>query len=399
MIDYAIEIERAILGACILEKNLAEDLLLPRDAFYVNEHRYIYDAIKNTGGDYLATEQYLKEQGVYDHTISILNDCLKEPSTNFEYHYEIVKEKYLSRKWKKGLMDAIKKEGDVYAMISDVQELADGVIMNKSSANANEIIEREKNRTIAEIIQLNDINMDLFYNSANKKGMLEVTIADSGHGKTQYAMYKAWKVLNSGYKVFWVQLEGFDVDTAEYFIKNDYSQNIYINHSIYDVEEIKNEARNIKREHGLDYIVIDYVQNVECSHVERSSAVEYISKQFTKMAKKLNCYVHLLSQVTINYNNRSGWKQEPSYGDVRWSQQLKQDAHVITSVFRPSRINSLVVDGSYIRDFQNNTQDINSVYVKQAKLRHGQQEPKRLHLIHTNDGLLQKHEMKNEAAF
>jgi len=101
----------------------------------------------------------------------------------------------------------------------------------------------------------------------------------------------------------------------------------------------------------------------------------------------LNVFCHPLSQVSINYSIRSGWKQEPSYGDVRWSQQLKQDAHIITSVFRPCKIESLALSQDKAKDWNDNMIPYDSVFIKQAKVRHGKQEWKRLHMIHTDDGL------------
>jgi hypothetical protein len=47
----------------------------------------------------------------------------------------------------------------------------------------------------------------------------------------------------------------------------------------------------------------------------------------------------------------------------------------------------LVIDQERVRDWRENPQPFNSVFIKQAKVRHGKQEWKRLHLIHTEKGL------------
>jgi replicative DNA helicase len=104
------------------------------------------------------------------------------------------------------------------------------------------------------------------------------------------------------------------------------------------------------------------------------------------MAKELNCISNPLSQVTIE-DSRTGWQQEPRYNDVRWSKQLKQDADLIISMFRPSRIDSLVVNQELVRDWSDGSVPYNSVFLKQSKVRHGKQEWKRFHMIHTDKGL------------
>jgi replicative DNA helicase len=387
MIDYALDIERAVLGNCLIDENALEDLKLPEEAFYSFEHREIYKALKEAGADVIAVEQNLREKGLLDRIHSELNDCVVDASTNYDYHHQILKEKYLQRFMREGLRQALKKTDNVHSLIDDVQRLADTMQTDRIALTPDEIFDREESTPRAEKIMFAERQLDEFYKDASNKGMLEVTIADSGHGKTQFAMYKVDKILKQGYKVLWIQLEGVDVDTAKYFQDNPYKNNIYITHSLYDIEDIKSEARTLNRRVGIDYIVIDYVQNVECARMDRANGVEYISQQLTRLAKDLDCYVHLLSQVSINYNARSGWKQEPSYGDVRWSQQLKQDAHIISSVFRPSRIEALIED-NHIRDFDNNLAPYDSVYVKHAKVRHGKQEWKRIHYIHTENGLI-----------
>jgi len=394
MIDYALDIERAVLGNCLLDANVLEDLRLPEEAFYSFEHREIYKALKEAGSDLIGVEQNLREKGILGRIQTVLNDCLVDASTNYDYHHQILKEKYLQRYMKEGLRKALNKTDDVHSLIDDVQRLADSMQNERIALTPDEIFYREESTPRAEKIMFAERQLDEFYKDASNKGMLEVTIADSGHGKTQFAMYKVDKVLKQGFKVLWIQLEGVDVDTAKYFENNPYKNNIFITHSLYDIEDIKSEARTLNRRVGIDYIVIDYVQNVECARMDRANGVEYISQQLTRLAKDIDCYVHLLSQVSINYSARSGWKQEPSYGDVRWSQQLKQDAHIISSVFRPSRIESLI-DGDHIKDFDNNSAPYDSVYVKHAKVRHGKQEWKRIHYIHTEKGFIPLAFMEN----
>ncbi len=322
-------------------------------------------------------------------------------SGNAEYYCQILTERAVLRKVIQSCQSIVKQayepDADPYRIMNEITQATqsiDGGIKAIHSLTPQEIFEREDKKPVAQklLTKVKQMDEGIYKDSGLYRGHVELTIADSGHGKTQYALYKAELLLRQGYKVLWFQLEDYDLNTAKHFAINcpEFMNNIYICDNLYDIEEIKREARILNRDIGIDYIVLDYVQNIEASKQNRANQVEYISQQITRMAKDLNAICHPLSQVTINYNTRSGWAQEPSYGDVRWSQQLKQDAHIITSVFRPSRLDTLVkqVSGEKrIEDWTGSTQAFNSVYIRQAKNRYGEQTYKRLHLIHSDRGL------------
>jgi replicative DNA helicase len=410
MIDQAPEIEESVLGACLLDVE-AYHIVMEKttdDFFYLERNKVIYRALKKRGGDLLGIEDQIRDWGKMDFVgNNYLIDLTRTASVNVEYHCQILLEKHLKRKITqecRNILSRADESDDVYQLIDELNRRVNDIdsgVKQRTALTPTEIQERDKDKPIAEKLYLGLSDLDYgIYSDSMRRGQVELTIADSGHGKTQFALFKVESLLRHGYKVAWFQLEGYDSETAAYFDHLANKDNLYITHSLYDIEDIKREGRMLKREFGLDYAVFDYVQNIECSKDSRSGQVEYISQQITRMAKDLNIYCHPLSQVTMSYSTRHGWSQEPGYGDVRWSQQLKQDAHIITSVFRPSRIESLVLNPDTVKDWNDNQIPYNSVFVKQAKVRHGVQEWKRLHMIHTEKGLkpYTKHEL-NGAPF
>jgi hypothetical protein len=229
----------------------------------------------------------------------------------------------------------------------------------------------------------------IYAESGRHPGHLEVTNAHSGHGKTRYALYKTALLANRGIKTHWFQLEDYGYKTAIMFkaLLGDNADNIVITDSIFDVEQIKREARISVRESGTQNIVIDYVQNLSADRKSRVEDVEYISRQLTRMAIDLSCMVHLMSQITIADSQRKKWNLEPRASDVRWSKQLQQDAHSMTGIFRPFKIEGL---GDEINAYDWNSNNIhkNSVFLRQLKTRYGEPFGGRYHLIDTNMGLV-----------
>jgi replicative DNA helicase len=390
MEQHAQDIEEMIIGSIMVDDEafqFVKDTLTP-DHFYFNINRTIFrHCIKFDKIDLLIVEQSLKDDQLVD-VAKKLYGYLEHTSIRYEYGCQVLTEKKILRDAVKGATAIIRAAED-----TDPFELIDKVSLYATSLGEatgevvsltpSQIRERDKVRPKSEkLIFGSDMLDNGIFADSMKRGQTVLTIADSGHGKTQASLYLA-QCLVKRYKVAWFQLEGYDSETAERFE----SDNIFICDTIYDIEKIKREARRLHKEHGIDYIVIDYVQNVECrQNISKTEKVEYISKEIQKLAKELNCICNPLSQVTIE-GSRRGWENEPRYNDVRWSKQLKQDADLMISVFRPSRIEELIENEEYVKDWRGELIPYNSVYMKQVKVRHGQQEWKRIHLLHHEDGL------------
>ncbi len=400
----AFEIEEAVLGSMMMLRDSYCDYFfrLTVDHFYKPANRIVYNAIKkiHESGEFpdlISVEAILSDSGELDIVGGVVGllDITGSATSNTEYHIEILHDRMIRRSAIHQCTEIINSayESDAYVVLDKLSAASIGIgadSVKPASLTGSQIIEREKNAPVAERLYTGVRKLDevLYESCGLVRGQVELTIADSGHGKTQYAMWKASRLMKRGYKVHWIQLEDYDTSTAEYFAKvcGDFMDNVRICHSLREIEDIKRECRRVKKEFRSDYIVFDYVQNIDANKKERSGNVEYISQQITRLAQDLNVVCHPLSQVTIDYGKRHGWRQEPNYGDVRWSQQLKQDAHIITSVFRPKMVDGLI-EGENVLDWDGRKQPLDSVYVRQCKVRKGKQEIKRLQLIHLDHGL------------
>jgi replicative DNA helicase len=397
------ELEEAILSGSLYYRNVSDDMLstLTREHFYLETSKTMFDAIgktyESTGNvdmvtleTILAQESFSKRPQV---SISHLMSANASTPSNIIKHCEILMELSLRRNAQIELLKLTKEMTtyDGYELmdkIAELSSLSETQGLTARSFAPSEILARDKTKSVFLNTSISELDNGICQYAGQRKGQVEVTIADSGHGKTHYAMLKASRLINQGHRVHWFQLEDSDEKTASYFAEHcgKNSDNIIICDSIDDIEAIKREARMGKRNHATDHIVVDYVQNVVSQRRTRNDQVEYISGQLTKMAKELNVSLHLLSQVTMEYGKRHGWGQEPRGGDVRWSQQLKQDAHLGTSIFRPSMIETLV-DGDMAKDWNDKPINLNSVFLRQWKVRGGQMSYNRVHLIHNDKGL------------
>lgn len=394
----ATEVEEGVLGALLLmpdESDVVFDLLT-KDDFYTPLNKTIFTKAFKLHSQGKPIDPILMEKGLgvdCSHLTSVAYS-----SANIEHYCQIIREKAIRRRMIKGSNDlqerAYDSSTDTYDLIDDLNKMADTIDTGSKTVHSltpSQIFDREAKNPIQETILTGDRKLDdgLFSGSGMKRGHVNLIIGESGHGKSSFARYVAECVLRRGYKVHWIQLEDYDVNTARHFEKNcpEQMDNIAIAQDLYDIEDIKRECRIVKRDRGTDLIFFDYVQNIACDKKERAGQVEYISQQITRMAKDLNVVCVPLSQVSINQGSRHGWNLEPNANDVRWSKQLKQDAHAITSVFKPSEIESLLDTDESVKDWNEKLHPVSSAWIKQCKTRYGVKEFRRYHMIHTDKGL------------
>jgi replicative DNA helicase len=103
------------------------------------------------------------------------------------------------------------------------------------------------------------------------------------------------------------------------------------------VLEARAKARRMKAEHGLDLVVIDYLQLMRGrSGVEnRQQEISEISRSLKALAKELNVPVVALSQLSRAVESRAQRDYRPQLSDLRESGALEQDADVILFLYRP----------------------------------------------------------------
>jgi replicative DNA helicase len=101
------------------------------------------------------------------------------------------------------------------------------------------------------------------------------------------------------------------------------------------IAAMSNRARRIKRLHGLDMVVVDYIQLMRGTTYNKDGRVQEIS-QITQglkaIAKELAIPVVALSQLSRQVEQRDNHR--PQLADLRESGSIEQDADVVMFVFR-----------------------------------------------------------------
>jgi replicative DNA helicase len=104
------------------------------------------------------------------------------------------------------------------------------------------------------------------------------------------------------------------------------------------VLEARAKARRMKAEHGLDLLVIDYLQLMRgrAAMESRQQEISEISRSLKALAKELNVPVVALSQLSRAVEARQARDFKPQLSDLRESGALEQDADVILFLYRSS---------------------------------------------------------------
>jgi replicative DNA helicase len=315
--------------------------------------------------------------------------------TGIKSYATILREETTFRNLKSGLQsllaDIDNESKSVSEITSDIKELTKADKGSVKALRPSEILEREYNNPKKEKLLTGVYKFDevLYEDVGFYRGDVHTILAESGHGKTRYATLVSSLLLNS-YKGMFFQLEDYDVNTATQFaaLNVEHCDNILIDDSTQDIDEMARYARIVKNNEGLDFVVFDYIQEIKCANKgSKTLNTEYVCSAIKSIAKQLNCVCIVLSQVSIP-DLRSGWKRFPRADDAKWAQAIKEVSHCITGVFRPNNVESLIESSKHIKDWKGDLKPYSSVYARVRKQRRGALKPDILHLIDVeNKGL------------
>lgn len=124
------------------------------------------------------------------------------------------------------------------------------------------------------------------------------------------------------------------------------------------IPTLRSKARRMHMKHGLDLIVVDYLQLIEVTDrtvgENRTQQVSYISRSLKNLARELDCPIIALSQLSRKTEERMN--AIPQLADLRDSGSIEQDADIVLMLYREEIYNE---DGA--------TPGLTDVYIKKNR--------------------------------
>lgn len=399
-----IEAEQAVLGAMLIDKEAiakATEVLLADD-FYREAHRVIFSAMlelynKNEAVDMVTVTEILKRDnklediGGIAYITSLANVVLT--AANVKYHAEIVAEKSVLRQ-------LVRVSTEIAAMGYEANEDV-GTLLDTAESRILEISNRKKKNDFTAI---NDILMDsvqsiesLLQNKGGLTGLpagfadldkltsglhpsdFIILAARPSMGKTALALNIVQNVALRAHKVIGGEPRSvafFSLEMSKEQLVNrmlcaeagidsqrlrvgemhdeDWTHlwdacdtmsraKIYIDDTAgITAMDMRSRARRLKAEHGLDLIVVDYLQLMQGSGKrnnsgDRQQEVSEISRSLKALARELDVPVLALSQLSRSVESRQ--VKRPMLSDLRESGSLEQDADIVAFLYREDYYN------------------------------------------------------------
>ena len=102
------------------------------------------------------------------------------------------------------------------------------------------------------------------------------------------------------------------------------------------IMDIRSKARRLQAEHGLDIVIVDYLQLMSGRRSEnRVQEISEISRGLKGLARELNVPVVALSQLSRAVESRSDHR--PMLSDLRESGSIEQDADIVVFIYREDK--------------------------------------------------------------
>ena len=390
-----IDAEMSVLGAMLIKKEAITQAqeLLKADDFYREAHRLVYESMLELAADsepvdLVTLAEALRKKELLEKIggISFLTQLANYTPTaaNLVYHAKIVKEKSELRH----LIDAATEiASNAYEATDDVTDIMDDAekkILAVAGSQATGGFEPIKDIVINAIDHVETIyenkggltGIDTGFTDLNnmtsglQKSDLVLVAARPSMGKTAFTLNIATFAAMHGHTVAFFSLEmskeqlvqrmlcsegGIDsqrlrtgtlgdedwsnlIATADKVSK----AKLFIDDTAgIGVMELRSKARRLKAEHGLDLIVIDYLQLMQGRSKggdnSRQQEVSEISRSLKALARELDVPVVALSQLSRSVESRT--VKKPMLSDLRESGSIEQDADVVMFLHRESMYN------------------------------------------------------------
>lgn len=385
---HSLEAEKAVLGAILVNSDLFLDVAdrLSSADFFRLEHGRIFTvmrqlAMAGTQIDYLTVQEQLKQQG---HLESVggpvylvgLQDGMPR-STNIEAYAAIVKDRAdrarLIAAARKILTETESASDEARVLVERAERIIFAVsqqetrgdfvtapeLVSEGLPHIERLLETKKGVTgIPTGFQdFDDMTRGL------QPGTLVLVAARPSMGKSAFALNLAYHAASHGRVVGFSSLEmskqelfmrlvasvgridghrlqsGYVQQTDYGRLSDAYSRiadtSLHVDDSAaVGILDIRGKARRLKARHGLDLLVIDYLQLMQLDKSEnRNLAIADVSRALKLLAREMGIPVVALSQLSRETERRSD--KRPMMSDLRDSGALEQDADVIVFIHRP----------------------------------------------------------------
>jgi len=390
-----LEAERACLGSMLLDKEAIEvaiDILTEGD-FYSDQHRIIFRTLielysRSTPVDIVTLSDYLRGSGDLDGAggVGYISSLLDETPTsaNVEYYAKIVEQKSLLRKLIRASSNAISlcynTERDAFEIVDEAEKLIFDVterkgvrgyfpiseVIKDSITAIEKLFHRGDNYTgiPSGFKELDDLTSG-FQNSE-----FIVVAARPSVGKTAFALNIAQNVaIQQRLKVAVFSLEMSKEALMQRMLCSEAridSQRLRkgllrteewgplttaagkLSEAVIFIDEtpgisdmqLRAKARRIQSRHGLDLVIVDYLQLMSSIRKKegRTQEISEISRSLKGLARELGIPVMALSQLSRAVETR-GRDKRPILSDLRESGAIEQDADVVIFLYRDELYN------------------------------------------------------------
>jgi replicative DNA helicase len=388
-LPHNLEAEKCVLGAILINNhafNQAAEVIDAGD-FFRDAHRRIFDKMvslseRSQAMDLVTLKDELVKAGELDEVggpayISALTDGVPR-SANVEHYARIVKEKSTLRR-------LIQSATEVLGRAYDAEEDAD-VLLDEAERSIFQIAEHRLRSGFVRVGELVDSGYQLIEQLQQQRGMvtgvpsgfvdldemtsgfqksdLVIIAARPAMGKTSFVMNMALNsAIQAGKSVGVFSLE---MSKEQLFMRmltsearvdahrfrggflgeQDYARLVEAFARLHDAKvfiddtpgvgllEMRAKSRRLKLEHGLDMLVIDYLQLMQGrgKFESRQQELSQISRGLKILAKELEIPVLALSQLSRATETRADHR--PQLSDLRESGALEQDADIVLFIFR-----------------------------------------------------------------
>ena len=396
VLPHSIEAEQAVVGAMLMDKEaiLTASEIISGDDFYQSAYGVIFEAIVeiyNEGKpvDLITLQTRLKEKDVPAEISSLefVRDLVTAvpTSANVKYYAEIVSEKAMLRRLikfneeienmcylGKAPMEEVLEltEKKVFELVQK-RNTGDFVPIKQVVLNALDKIEMAS-KNAGSVTGIPTGFLDLDYKTAGlQPSDLILVAARPSMGKTAFvlniAQHVAFKVKKS-VAIFSLEMSKEQLVNRLFALEAQVDAQSLRTGSLKDsdwekliesagtigksnliiddtpgisISELRSKCRKYKLEHGLDLIIIDYLQlmtgRVGSRSESRQQEISEISRALKGIARELNVPVVALSQLSRAVEQRPDHR--PMLSDLRESGAIEQDADVVMFIYRDDYYN------------------------------------------------------------